>query len=409
MEKELGGFDDFQTVKSDGGQIVLQLTDAWANRFKQESVDQAMLVIRKRIDKWGVAEVEVRKVGTDSIQVSLPGQKDPEQAKELIGTTAQLEFRMVDDESQVLAELYRSNPPPADAGITLSSDIGPFLAGKDRASLLAYLATIKDKVPNDRQVMLECVSGSANKEKCDSYRTYLLHKDVPLTGESLASAQARPNQFGEPEVQISFDAQGAREFESLTEKNVGKRMAIVLDENVNSAPRINEKIGSGSAVITMGGRSRIAGQDPMAEANTLALVLKAGALPAPVTIGEIRQVGASLGDELIKKGGLAALVGLALVVVFMAFYYRKSGLIADVALILNGLLILAGLAFFNATLTLPGHRRLRAHPRHRGRRQRAHQRARPRGAAPREEPRAPRSTRATTGRSGPSSTPTSPR
>ena len=131
-------------------------------------------------------------------------------------------------------------------------------------------------------------------------------------------------------------------------------MAIVLDDYVQSAPRINEKIGGGSARITMGRAGGKSFDEWLADAQTLALVLKAGALPAPVTVGEIRQVGASLGDELIKKGSLAALVGLALVVLFMAVYYKKTGLIADVALVLNGLLILAGLALFNATLTLPG-------------------------------------------------------
>jgi preprotein translocase subunit SecD len=131
-------------------------------------------------------------------------------------------------------------------------------------------------------------------------------------------------------------------------------MAIVLDDNVHSAPRINEKIPGGRARITMGRAGAKSLEEWMSDAQTLALVLKAGALPAPVTTGEIRQVGASLGDELIKKGALAAVVGLALVVLFIAVYYRRAGLIADVALILNGAMILALLAAFNATLTLPG-------------------------------------------------------
>jgi preprotein translocase subunit SecD len=354
VRKELEGFDDFNVVDADGGRIVLELQEAYATSFKQESVDQAMLVIRKRIDKWGVAEVEVRKVGTDSIQVSLPGQKDPEQAKELIGTTAQLEFRVVDDSSQVVSEVFRSTPPPAEAKIDLATDLSPYLVSPNREALLSYLASIKEKLPQDKELLLECQTASGTTaEVCDSYRTYLVERAAGITGDSLASAQARPNQFNEPEVLINFDANGAREFELLTEKNVGKRMAIVLDDTVNTAPRINEKIAGGSAVITLGGVSTT-GEDPLAEAQTLALVLKAGALPAPVAVGEIRQVGASLGEELINRGSWAVVLGLGLVVLAMAIYYRMAGLIADVALTLNALLILAALAFLQATLTLPG-------------------------------------------------------
>src|SRR6266849_7913361 len=131
-------------------------------------------------------------------------------------------------------------------------------------------------------------------------------------------------------------------------------MAIVLDDDVHSAPRINEEIPNGRGRITIGRNPTKTRDEQIEEAKLLALVLKGGALPAPVTVGEIRQVGASLGPELIRKGSLAAIVGLALVVVFMAIYYKFAGLIADVALILNGMLILSFLAIFNGTLTLPG-------------------------------------------------------
>ncbi|MBF5045520.1 protein translocase subunit SecD [Aggregicoccus sp. 17bor-14] len=354
IEKEvLSSYQDFTVAAREGNRLVLAPDDSQVNRFRDEAVDQAMLVIRRRIDKWGVAEVDVRKLGTDSIQISLPGQQNAEQAKELVGTTAQLEFRLVDDTGTFFQDTFRNSPPAPESGIQLGTADGfPALVSKDREALLAY---VKGKVPQDREVLLECQEGQgAKKGDCASYATYLVDKNVPLTGESLAGADASISQLQEPEVSITFDAAGAREFEKLTEQWVGRRMAIVLDENVHSAPRINEKIPGGRARITMGRGAGTSMDQRLQEANTLALVLKAGALPAPVTTGEIRQVGASLGDELIKKGGLAALVGLALVVIFMAVYYKKSGLIADVALVLNGLLILAGLAFFNATLTLPG-------------------------------------------------------
>lgn len=343
--------EDFSIGDRSGASVILSLKDIQVSRFKDEAVDQAMLVIRRRIDKWGVAEVDVRKLGTDAIQISLPGKQDPEQAKELIGTTAQLEFRLVDDSSKFFRDLYSKEPPDPKLGISITESEGfPQLMAKDREALLGY---VKGKAPKDRDVLLECVSEGGKKNVCSSYKTYLVEKNVPLTGESLSSADARISDMNEPEVAFTLDHQGALDFATLTEKNVGRRMAIVLDDMVNSAPRIKDKIPGGSGVITLGrgGQGR---DQQLAEAQTLALVLKAGALPAPVTVGEIRQVGASLGDELIKKGSLAAVVGLALVVVFMAIYYRKSGLIADIALILNAALILAGLAFFNATLTLPG-------------------------------------------------------
>ena len=155
-------------------------------------------------------------------------------------------------------------------------------------------------------------------------------------------------------MNVSFDAQGGREFGKLTGENVGHYMAIVLDENVNSAPRINERIPNGRARITLGHSIGKTDEQLLQEALKLVLVLRAGALPAPVSVAEMRQVGASLGRRADSRGSLAALVGLGLVVVFMAVYYRKSGLVADVALMLNGVLILAGLALFYATLTLPG-------------------------------------------------------
>ncbi|MCY1031573.1 protein translocase subunit SecD [Corallococcus sp. BB11-1] len=354
IQKEvLATFTDFTLESRNGGTLVLKPDEGQVNRFRDEAVDQAMLVIRRRIDKWGVAEVDVRKLGTDSIQISLPGRSNPEQAKELVGTTAQLEFRMVDDTNpQVFAQMITQSPPPEESKITLVDDGGfPQLSSPNREALLAYA---KDKAPEGRDVLTECVANPVKKNDCIAYRSFLVDKNVPLTGESLSGADASVSQMNEPEVNISFDPAGAREFEKLTEAGVGRRMAIVLDDNVHTAPNINEKIGGGRARITMGRAGSRSFEEWLGEAQTLALVLKAGALPAPVTVGEIRQVGATLGDELIKKGSLAAVVGLALVIVFMAIYYRKAGIIADVALLLNGLLILAGLAFFNATLTLPG-------------------------------------------------------
>ena len=356
IEKELADqFRDFKKEKREGSSLTLSMDEANIDAFTQGAVDQAMFVIRRRIDKWGVAEVDVRKLGADSIQISMPGQEDPEQAKELIGTTAQLEFRLLDNtDPGFFKELFEKNPPALDSGITLnnaSKEGFPQIESVDREKLLAY---VKDKAPAGRQIMLHCVENTVetSKQKCETYSTYLVESDIPLTGEHLTDAIHRQNpQDLEIEVGFAFDAAGARDLEALTEKNICRRMAIVLDDMVHTAPTIQSKIPGGNGRITLGRGKK---EEKIKEAQTLAIVLKAGALPAPVTVGEIRQVGASLGDELVKKGSLAALVGLGLVVLFMVIYYRGSGLVADVALILNGALILAGLALFKATLTLPG-------------------------------------------------------
>jgi preprotein translocase subunit SecD len=258
----------------------------------------------------------------------------------------------MDENPEFLKTAFEQTPPPAGSDITMgtgdldsSSPSRPYLEGTDREALVSYL---KDKAPDDKQVLLHCVEAEKG-HKCQKYYTFVVNKQVPLTGENLTNAEAsRDTNSNKVQVNFMFDSQGARDLEELTSKNVNKRMAIVLDDNVVMAPTIQEKIGGGSGRITMG-RS-----NDLQQAQMLSLALKAGALPAPVTPGEIRQVDASLGADLIKKGALAVALGLALVVLFMAIYYRVSGLVADVALVLNAGLILAGLAAFGGTLTLPG-------------------------------------------------------
>lgn len=356
IEKELvSTFRDFSKVSRDGATLVMKLDSAQVDYMMSESVDQAMLVVRKRIDKWGVAEVDVRKLGTDSIQISLPGEKDPERAKELIGTTAQLEFRIVEEHGDLFKDLYTNTPPDPNAGITLvtsrqdsegNEPSPPYLSGTDKNKLLAY---VEGKGGEGKQVLLHCVE-APNGKSCLRYSTYLVQA-AGLSGENLTGADARKDPTtNDIVVDYQFNAQGGKLSEELTGKNVNRQMGIVLDDNLISAPVIREKIGTNGRITLGKGRS----DERLKEAQMLSLALKSGALPAPVSIGETRQVGASLGDELIKKGTTAALVGLALVVVFMAIYYRMSGLVADVALILNGLMILTGLALFKATLTLPG-------------------------------------------------------
>jgi len=324
--------------------------------------------------------------------VQLPGFQDPARAKALLGTTAQLEFKSVDDESSYYEDLYNKlrekpdttrktekvNKRDQEVLVVRGTQIGlayeggsgaggskvsvPYLTAKGdsaRQVLEELVAANEVKMPAEREMGIECIpyaSGMGPRFACESYRTYLLKSKVELTGENVSDARVAlddsPGGGNRPYVSMNFDATGAREFERVTGENIYRRMAIVLDQTVSSAPVIQGRIGGGRAQITLGSYKNF--NELAEEASDLANVLNSGALPAPVTIGEERTVGASLGPELIKKGSYAVAIGLLLVLVFMVAYYGRTGIVADVALALNAILILAAMATFNATLTLPG-------------------------------------------------------
>jgi preprotein translocase subunit SecD len=310
--------------------------------------------IRNRVDKWGVSEPTIAKRGDSNILVQLPGYSNPEKAKELIGRTAQLEFKIVDDEDTSLSQLQGKLPDGVTLDFESSGDTGvatPFLRSKNR-QLLAQVAA--QHAPPGKEFGIGKYENRLKNET--GYRTYLLDKKAGLTGEYITDARvafdSQPGEGNRPYVMLTFNGRGADLFGKLTTANVHKRMAIVLDDTVDSAPVIQTPITEGNCRITLGGLKPI--NEILEEAKDLALVLKSGALPAPVRILEERSVGASLGPELIRKGTLAAVVGLLAVLAFMAFYYRFSGVVADVALALNGLLVLAIMALIDSTLTLPG-------------------------------------------------------
>ena len=349
-------FTDMYVRKVSGGSFDLSMKDDAVKLLKESAVDQAVKAIRNRVDKWGVSEPTIAKRGDASILVQLPGYSNPEKAKELIGKTAQLEFKIADDVDPTLTTL-KDLPQ----GVTLDWDrysgagdatvSSPFLVSKDRTLLEQY---IKDKAPAGKQLAIGKVEDRIKRET--TYRTYLLDKKAGMTGEYITDARVAfdnsPGEGNRPYVQVTFNKTGADLFGKLTRDNVKKRMAIVLDDTVDSAPIIQTEIPGGICSIHLGGLKPI--NEILDEAKDLALVLKSGALPAPVRILEERSVGASLGPELIHRGSMAALVGLLAVLVFMAFYYRFSGVVADVALVLNGVVVLAIMAGINSTLTLPG-------------------------------------------------------
>ena len=277
-------------------------------RIMKMAVDQALETIRNRVDQFGVSEPDIRPQEDHRLLIQLPGIKDPKRAVALIGKTALLEFKLVDEEHSV-QEALKGNVPPGDE--------------------ILYQVSVDPDTGHERKI------------------PYLLKKRTALTGEYLTDARVQiDSRYNEPYVSISFDARGARLFEQVTGQNVKKRLAIVLDNKVNSAPVIQDKISGGKAQIT--------GRYTTDEARDLAIVLRAGALPAPVKIIEERTVGPSLGKDSIQKGFKSMLIGGIIVIIFMAIYYGLSGAIADLALLLNILFIMAGLAFFSATLTLPG-------------------------------------------------------
>ncbi len=352
----LAEFTDMYVRRTTGNTVELAMKDDAVKQLKESAVDQAVKAIRNRVDKWGVSEPTIAKRGDASILVQLPGYSNPEKAKELIGKTAQLEFKIVDDTDTSLSKL--TDLPP---GITLNWDrysgagdatvSSPYLESKDRAQLAQYL---KDKAPPAHVIAIGKLEGRTRAET--TYRSWLLDQKQGMTGEYITDARVAfdnaPGEGNRPYVQVSFNKTGADLFGKLTKENVKRRMAIVLDDTVDSAPIIQTEIPGGICSIHLGGLKPI--NEIADEAKDLALVLKSGALPAPVRILEERSVGASLGPELIRRGSLAALIGVIAVLLFMVAYYRFSGLVADVALVLNGLVVLAIMAAINSTLTLPG-------------------------------------------------------
>ena len=297
-----------EQTSGDSSTITIGLAEQDRDDIKRLAVDQALETIRNRIDEFGVNEPDIRRQGERRILIQLPGIKDTDRAKELIGRTALLEFKLV-DESQDPREIKKGSEPPG------------------------------------TQLLYEVTTDPATSRTVKT--PYLVKKRAALTGAYLTDARVQiDTRYNDPYVSLTFDKKGGRIFAKVTREHTKERLAIVLDNNVYSAPVIQDEIPNGRAQIT--------GNFSMEEARDLAIVLRAGALPAPVKILEERTVGPSLGADSIRAGLISMAVGGLIVVIFMVVYYSLSGIIADIALALNILLVAAGLAAFQATLTLPG-------------------------------------------------------
>jgi len=294
------------TIAADGTGS-MRFTQVATDSRRRQAVDQSIEIIRRRIDETGTKEPTIQREGQDRILVQLPGIDNPQRVKELLGRTAKLTFQLVDPNVSV-EDARRGKLPPGDE-ILPSAEEG---------------------------------RGSRNSPSAGSY---VVRKRVMVGGDTLVDAQAT-FQNNEPVVSFKFDAVGARRFGDATRENVGKPFAIVLDNKVISAPVIREPITGGSGIIS--------GSFTVQSASDLALLLRAGALPAPITILEERTVGAELGADSIHAGTVASIVGVALVAIFMVLFYGLFGIFADIALFFNLCLMLAGLSLLGATLTLPG-------------------------------------------------------
>lgn len=298
-----------KNAKNDSSALMYTLDSREAERILINAVDQALETIRNRVDQFGVSEPTIQKQGNRNIIIQLPGIKDTKRAIELIGKTALLEFKLADEEHSI-----------------------------DDA--------IKGDMPDDLEILYKKIKDRDTGEEI-SKNPFLLKKKTLMTGDYITNADVKiDTQYNEPYVSITFDKIGTKVFAQITREHIKKRLAIVLDGNVYSAPVIQDEITGGQAQIT--------GSFKLEEARDLAIVLRAGSLPAPVHILENRTVGPSLGHDSIYKGFISIAVGGALVLLFMPLYYRLSGIVANIALFLNLILLVGTLAYFNATLTLPG-------------------------------------------------------
>lgn len=342
----------------------------YLNELERHVIDQSIEKVRDRVDKFGVREASVRRGGSNKILVELPGVDNSgiDRLRQVIGRTAQLEFKIVDQTSEYtfgLARYWESKKDEwKDISVVPESASTYSLSSKDVGMLKQFLASLpnEQKPPADHEILIGKDVGQSEQDVV--WRTYYVFRKAELTGQYLRDADvtwASPNEDAgaavkgneRPVVAIEFNREGARRFEKLTGENINKRMAIILEGEVNSAPNIQTKISGGRATITLGASNESI-RVLLARATELKTVLRTGALPAPLTIGAGSKIGPTLGSEVVQKARLAMIVGSLAVILFMLVYYKTAGLIANIAMVLNLLYLLAIMAMFESTLTLPG-------------------------------------------------------
>lgn len=369
LDRELvNRYGDLREVSREGGLVVLEVRTDFLDQIRATAVEQARETIGNRIDGLGLREAAVSAQGSDII-VEVPGADRAtfDRIRNIISQTARLEFKVVDDEAtlvQGLTELpdgIERDSESVSAGVGKTVESGFLVArGKGaRQKLADYVAKLRQDgtLPADHDLLLgelgRAEDSSKGKQAESAWRTYYLHSRADVTGQALDDAfVSNEQQTGRPEVAVTFNREGAEAFRQLTAANIKRRMAIVLDDRVESAPVIQTEIGGGHARITLGGYRPY--NETLNEANDLVVVLKAGALPVPIRPANEQMIGPSLGQDGVQQGIVGGLIGVALVLLFMLVYYEVGGVVSAVAVLINLLLVLATLAFFEATLTLPG-------------------------------------------------------
>ncbi len=358
------------------GAVLYKIRGEVESGIRERAVNQAKETINKRVDELGLREASVT-VRDEDIIIEVPGQDEKtfQDIREIISRTARLEFKMVDDGVDFFEEFSkgRGAQESLPQGLSFFSEDAPFGPGKSSRVTQARMTKLPNETmkqtrdrfkewiaqfspPTDHEIGIGKLKepDEAGQIVDVGWRTYYLYSKTEVTGDQVRDAQAQPDQnraAGGWYVALQFTEAGASRFEEITGANVQKRFAIILDDNVDTAPRILSKIAGGHASITMGAGDA---DRQLAEARQLELVLRSGALPAPITPSNEQRIGASLGTDSIRQGILGALFGSGLVLLFMAFYYHVAGVVADLAVVFNLFLQLAILATFGASMTLPG-------------------------------------------------------
>jgi preprotein translocase subunit SecD len=324
------------------------------NEVRKRAIDQSLETLRNRIDEFGIAEANISPQGTDKIQVQFPGVSDPTRIKDIIARTAKLSFQIVRSGTEV-----PEGPPRAEDLRNWVKEFEEKTGNKVDGKLpfSTYLRELNKfvatKIPEGTEMLFHREVNVNTRQT--EYIPYILQREALVTGEDLQDAYySYDPDNNKPIVNFQLTPVGADKFDKATGANVGKAMAIVLDNNVHSAPRITQRIGGGRAVIKLGEDGSRSTEELQNEAKDTSLVLRSGALPARLLFLEERLIGPSLGMDAIVSGTKSLIYGLLIVLIGMGIYYRASGLVATLALTLNAIIVLACMAAFEATLTLPG-------------------------------------------------------
>ncbi len=355
-------------------EVTFKIKPEVESQIRTRAVDQAKETVSRRVDELGLKEANLT-VRDEDIIIEVPGkdQKTFDNIKEIIRKTARLEFKMLDDSADFFGKIKDESLPEGE-GISIYQENAPDGPGKQTPSHFARMVKRENEamtdtlarfkkwaatlnVPDDHQIGFEPMTSfdpDTGKSTDEAWRTMYLYARADVTGDYITDAAVQQDQqqgLGSYYVMLTFSPAGADRFEEVTGANVQKRFAIILDDVIDSAPVIKTKIGGGHASITLGAGDP---EKQLADARKLELVLRSGALPAPITLSNESLIGQTLGADSIQEGIKGMIVGISLVLGFMAFYYRKSGVVADLAVLFNLFLQMAVLASFSATMTLPG-------------------------------------------------------